>query len=341
MLTDTLHRPLKDLRISVIDRCNFRCTYCMPEEEFGESYQFLRRSELLTFEEVTRIAQIGARLGVTKLRLTGGEPLLRPKLDQLVAMLAPIEGIDDLAITTNGVLLPQTAQALKDAGLKRVNVSLDSLDDAVFRQMNGNRTGVETVLAGIQAAQAAGFTGIKVNTVVQRGVNDHTLLDLVRYCKDHGLTVRFIEYMDVGTLNGWRLDQVLPTHELIALIDAEFPLEPVESVEFGAVAQRYRFRDGGGEGLAGGEIGVITSVTQPFCGDCTRLRLSAEGKLYTCLFGVLGVDVREPLRSGASDDIIADILRGTWRKRADRYSEQRASTTEPTPARVEMFHIGG
>jgi cyclic pyranopterin phosphate synthase len=307
----------------------------MPEEEFGQNYRFLRQKELLTFEEITRLTRVFVGLGATQLRLTGGEPLLRPRLDQLVAQLAHIDAVEDLAITTNGYLLPRTAQALKDAGLKRVNISLDSLDDAVCRQMNGNRSGVQAVLDGIDAAVRAGFAPIKINTVVQRGVNDHTLLDLVRFCKTQGFTIRFIEYMDVGTLNGWRLDHVVPAEEIVAMIDQEFPLEPVEEHPLGRVAQRYRFRDGEGE------IGVIASVTQPFCGGCTRLRLSAEGSLYTCLFGVSGINLRDRLRAGASDDEITAVIHRIWRRRSDRYSEIRASLQPGQQAKVEMYHIGG
>jgi cyclic pyranopterin phosphate synthase len=334
-ILDQFHRPFRDLRISVTDRCNFRCTYCMPAEIFGDRYHFLPRSELLTFEEIARLTRMFVRLGARKVRLTGGEPLVRQQIEVLVGQLAGVEGLDDLAMTTNGYLLPQKAQALKEAGLRRVTVSLDSLDDAVFRRMNGNRASVQDVLEGIAAAEKAGFGPIKINTVVQRGVNDHTLVDLAQYCKDRGYIVRFIEYMDVGTLNGWRLDEVVPADEIVAMIDAAMPLEPIEHNYHGEVALRYRYRDGGGE------IGVIASVTRPFCGSCTRLRLSPEGELYTCLFAVKGTDLRDPLRAGATDDEIEQIVRGMWGARSDRYSEIRASLTDTRREKVEMFHIGG
>ncbi len=335
MLVDKFHRPLRDLRISVTDRCNFRCTYCMPAEIYGERYQYLPKTELLTFEEIARLARIFVRLGVTKIRLTGGEPLVRQELEKLVAQLAQIDGIEDMALTTNGYLLPQNAQALKEAGLRRVTVSLDSLDDAVFRRMNGDRSGVRRVLDGIEAAERAGFHPIKINAVVQRGVNDHTVVDLARYAKARGDIARFIEYMDVGNLNGWSMDQVVPAREIVAMIDAAMPLEPIAPNYPGEVATRFRYRDGGGE------IGVIASVTQPFCGGCTRLRLSPEGCLYTCLFANAGTDLKEPLRAGASDDEIEQIVQGIWRRRADRYSEIRTSLTHPRARKVEMYHIGG
>ncbi|MAS35303.1 MAG: GTP 3',8-cyclase MoaA [Anaerolineaceae bacterium] len=335
MLKDTFNRPLRDLRISVTDRCNFRCTYCMPAEIFGEGYKFLPREQLLTFEEIERLVRIIVRLGAVKLRLTGGEPLVRQDIEQLVAMLAEVEGVEDMALTTNAFFLPQKAQLLRDAGLQRVTVSLDSLDDAVFQRMNGSRSSVQKVLEGIAAADAVGLGPVKINTVVQRGVNDHMLVDLARYCKDHGYIVRFIEYMDVGTMNGWRMDDVVPADEIVARIDAELPLEPIGKNYHGEVARRYRFRDGGGE------IGLITSVTKPFCGSCTRMRLSPEGQIFTCLFAAQGTDLREPLRSGASDDDIEQIIRHTWGARIDRYSEERSELTEPRDKKVEMYHIGG
>ena len=333
-ITDQFKRPFRDLRISVTDRCNFRCTYCMPAEIYGDKYTFLSKKDLLSFEEITRVARISVRLGARKIRLTGGEPLVRQEIESLVALLAQIESVDDLAMTTNAYLLPQKAETLKAAGLQRVTVSLDSLDNDVFRRMNGNRADVHDVLAGLDAAEKAGFTPIKINSVVQRGVNDQTVVDLARFCKERGYIVRFIEYMDVGTLNGWRLDEVVPASEIVALIHAEMPLEPLDSNYHGEVARRYRYADGQGE------IGLITSVTQPFCGDCTRLRLSPEGRMFTCLFGVQGTDLRAALRTGASDDDIAQIIDGTWQKRTDRYSEQRSSMTDPRN-KVEMFHIGG
>lgn len=334
-LTDQLNRPFRDLRISVTDRCNFRCSYCMPADVFGESYRFLPKAQLLTFEEIARLARIFAGLGARKVRLTGGEPLVRKELDKLVALLADVPGIDDIALTTNGYLLPRQAQALRDAGLPRVTVSLDSLDDAVFRALNGDRADVRDVLAGIEAAERAGFAPIKINAVIKRGVNDRSVVDLARFCRDRGYIARFIEYMDVGNLNGWRLDDVVPAAEIVALIDAALPLEPVAPNYPGEVARRYRYRDGSGE------IGVIASVTQPFCGACTRLRLSPEGRVFTCLFGTRGVDLRGPLRDGASDDELAAIARDVWRRRDDRYSEVRTSQTAPREPKVEMYQIGG
>lgn len=334
MLRDKRNRPIRDLRISVTDRCNFRCNYCMPEEIFGERYAFLPREDLLTFEEITRVARLVVGMGAVKLRLTGGEPLLRKDIEQLVAMLAGIDGVEDLAMTTNGYFLPQKAAALKAAGLQRVTVSLDSLDDAVFRQMNGNRAGVAQVLAGISAAEAAGLRPIKINTVVRRGVNEGSLLPLAQLARERGWIVRFIEYMDVGTINGWRLDEVVPAREIVALIDATMPLEAIESDYPGEVAQRYRYRDGGGE------IGFITSVTQPFCGACSRLRLSPEGQFFTCLFGSKGTDIRSPLREGADDATLQTIIGAMWGRRTDRYSEIRSQQTRENP-KVEMYHIGG
>ncbi len=335
MITDTFKRPLRDLRISVTDRCNFRCAYCMPAEIFGERYQFLPRPQLLTFEEIERLTRILVRLGAVKVRLTGGEPLVRQEIENLVALLAKVEGVEDLTMTTNGFLLPQKAQLLKDAGLKRITVSLDSIDDAVFRRMNGNKSGVQEVLDGIAAAEKAGLQPIKINCVVQRGVNDHTIVDLARYCKDHGYIVRFIEYMDVGNRNGWKLDEVVSAEEIAAMIDAEIPLEPAERNYRSEVAMRFRYRDGGGE------MGIISSVTKPFCGACSRMRLSPEGSIYTCLFATQGTDLRDPLRTGATDDEIEQIVRNTWGSRVDRYSEERSSLTEPRDSKVEMYHIGG
>ena len=337
MITDKFDRPLRDLRISVTDRCNFRCTYCMPAEIYGERYQFLPKAELLTFEEIARLTRIMAKFGAVKVRITGGEPLVRNDIEKLVAMLSKVDGVHDLTMTTNAYLLPQKAQALKDAGLQRVTVSLDTLDDEIFRRMNGRGFGTQSVLDGIEAAERAGFSPIKINSVVQRGVNDHTLVDLARYFKERGHIVRFIEYMDVGNLNGWRLDHVVPADEIAAMIDAELPLEPIEGNYRGEVALRYRYRDGGGE------MGIIASVTKPFCGDCTRLRLSPEGRMYTCLFASVGTDLRGPMRDGATDDELGAIVRGTWGVREDRYSEERASMTEElrTQDKVEMYHIGG
>jgi cyclic pyranopterin phosphate synthase len=330
---DTLGRPVRDLRISVTDRCNLRCVYCMPKEIYGRGYRFLERSELLTFEEIERVARAFVAAGVEKIRLTGGEPLLRREVERLVAMLAALPGID-LTLTTNGSLLPQKAQALADAGLRRLTVSLDSLDDQVFRAMNDVDFPVERVLAGIEAAAAAGFAPVKVNTVVKRGVNDASVLPLARYFRDSGHIVRFIEYMDVGHTNGWRLDDVVPAAEIVAAIDAELPLEPLEPNYPGEVARRYRYRDGSGE------IGVIASVTEPFCGACTRARLSAEGRLYTCLFATEGHDLRALVRKGASDEALAGAIATIWRGRADRYSELRSAETSALP-KIEMSYIGG
>jgi cyclic pyranopterin phosphate synthase len=330
---DTLGRPLRDLRISVTDRCNFRCVYCMPKEVYGREFRFLERAELLTFEEIARLAGIFAGLGVRKIRLTGGEPLIRRDLERLVGMLAAIPGLD-LTLTTNGSLLAQKAAALREAGLERVTVSLDSLDDEVFRAMNDVDFPVERVLAGIEAAAAAGLSPVKVNVVLKRGVNEDGMLDLVRYFRGSGHVLRFIEYMDVGHTNGWRLDEVVPAAEILERIGAEFPLEEVAPEYPGEVATRYRFQDGAGE------IGVIASVTRPFCGDCTRARLSADGRLYTCLFAVSGHDLREPLRSGGSDEELRRRIEGVWTVRTDRYSELRAAAT-PGASKVEMSYIGG
>ena len=337
-LHDKFERPLRDLRISVTDRCNFRCPYCMPAEIFGERYRFLPKPQLLSFEEITRLTRIIVGLGAVKIRLTGGEPLLRQNIEDLVAMLNPLEGVEDLAMTTNAYLLPQKAAALKAAGLARLTISLDTLDDAVFRQMNGGRSGVDKVLAGIAAAEEAGFHPLKINAVVQRGLNDHTLVDLARYFKERGHILRLIEYMDVGNRNGWKMDQVVSAKEIVAMIDAEMPLEPLPGNYYGEVARRWRYVDGGGE------IGLISSVTQAFCGACTRMRLSPEGQIFTCLFGVKGISLRDPMRGGGSDDEIAQIIRRAWGQRTDRYSEIRSSLTEEMRGgrkKVEMYHIGG
>ena len=329
---DTLGRPIRDLRISVTDRCNFRCTYCMPKTVFGRDYRFMDRKELLTFEELERIARVFAELGVEKIRLTGGEPLLRKELETLVERLGSIDGLD-LTLTTNASLLARKAEALRAAGLDRVNVSLDSLDDATFRAMNDVDFPVARVLEGIDAAAAAGLP-VKVNAVVKRGVNDEGVVEMARHFRGTGQSLRFIEYMDVGATNGWRLDDVVPAAEIVERIGAVFPLEPVDAAYRGEVAQRFRYRDGAGE------VGVIASVTQPFCGDCTRARISAEGKLYTCLFAVRGTDLRALLRRGASDDDLRDAIAGVWARRSDRYSELRTEQTSSLP-RIEMSYIGG
>ena len=330
-------RPLKDLRISVTDRCNFRCTYCMPAEIFGESYKFLPKNEILSFEEIARLARIFVEFGVNKLRITGGEPLLRTDLHKLIAMLTGMPGLEDLTLTTNAFLLPQQAQQLKDAGLQRVTISLDTLDDEVFKEMNGRGISIDRVLQGIDAAAAVGLTPIKINAVVQKGVNDHTVVDLARYFKNSGHIVRFIEYMDVGNRNGWKWDQVVPAAEIVQRIDAEMPLEPVDSNYPGEVANRYRYRDGQGE------IGVISSVSQPFCANCTRSRLSTDGKLYTCLFASTGVSLRDEMRAGASDDDLRNLITRIWTRRTDRYSEERTelASLQNVPAKVEMYQIGG
>src|SRR5918994_2168147 len=331
-LADRFGRPLRDLRVSVTDRCNFRCVYCMPKEVYGRDFQFLERAALLSFEEITRLARVFAGLGVEKIRLTGGEPLVRRDLERLVAMLAAIGGLD-LTLTTNGSLLAHKAAPLAGAGLKRVTVSLDSLDDAVFRAMNDVNFPVGRVLAGIEAAAAAGLP-VKVNCVVKRGVNDDGLVELARFFRGTGHTLRFIEYMDVGNTNGWRLDDVVPAAEIIEQIDRELPLAPVDPAYRGEVARRFRYLDGGGE------VGVIASVTQPFCGDCTRARISADGKLYTCLFGRRGHDLRALLRSGLADAALRDAIAALWQRRADRYSEQRTAATSLLP-KVEMSYVGG
>ena len=329
---DTLGRPLRDLRISVTDRCNFRCVYCMPKDVFGRDYRFLPRRELLTFEEIERAARVFVDLGVQKIRLTGGEPLLRRDVEELVARLAALGDLD-LTMTTNAALLAQKAEALANAGLTRVTFSLDSLDDEVFRAMNDVDFPVARVLAGIDAAAGAGLP-VKVNVVVKRGLNESSVVDIARRFRGTGHPVRFIEYMDVGASNGWRLDDVVPAAEVVAAIGAEFPLEPVDAAYRGEVAQRYRYRDGAGE------IGVIASVTQPFCGDCTRARLSADGKLYTCLFALRGHDLRAILRSEASDDDLDAAIRAVWERRTDRYSELRTEKTSSL-RKVEMSYIGG
>jgi len=332
-VADTLARPLRDLRISVTDRCQFRCTYCMPREIFGRDFAFLPRQELLTFEELTRLARVFAGLGVRKLRLTGGEPLLRRDLEGLVAMLAGIDGVEDIALTTNGALLARKVRSLADAGLRRVTVSLDSLDDAVFMALNDAAFPVAGVLDAIAAAAGAGLP-VKVNMVVKRGCNDQSVQPMAEHFRGSGHVLRFIEYMDVGTTNGWRLDDVVPAAEIISLIGGQWPLEPLAASYPGEVASRYRYRDGAGE------IGIIASVTQPFCRSCTRARLSAEGKLYTCLFAGSGHDLRAMLRSGVSDQALREQVAAIWTRRADRYSELRTRATGRTQ-KVEMSHIGG
>ena len=334
---DALNRPLHDLRISLLDRCNFRCPYCMPESEFHEDYQFLTRSQRLTHQEILKVARVATSLGVSKLRLTGGEPLLDKQLPDLVAGLAELEGVEDLALTTNGMLLAPVAQSLVDAGLQRVTISLDSLDPDVFRSMSGGRGDLATVMQAIDAAAAAGLAPIKINVVVERAVNDHTVLDLLDHFRGTGHIVRLIEYMDVGNRNGWRMDQVVPSRELLEQVQSRWPLTPVGRNYPGEVARRYEYADGQGE------IGFISSVTEPFCGSCSRARLSSDGMLYTCLFASRGTDLREPLRNGADDDELADILSRIWLQRADRYSELRRPDVAEHHAlsKVEMYRIGG
>jgi cyclic pyranopterin phosphate synthase len=330
---DALGRRLHDLRISVTDRCNFRCVYCMPKDVFGRDYPFLAHADLLTFEEITRVARIFVDHGVTKIRLTGGEPLLRRNVERLIEMLAAV-GRLDLTLTTNGALLAKKARSLRDAGLQRITVSLDSLDDATFRAMNDVDFPVARVLEGIDAAAAAGLAPIKINTVVKRGDNEASIVPIARRFRGTGHIVRFIEYMDVGATNGWRMDDVVPAAEIVRRIDAELPLEPIEPNYAGEVAERWRYRDGAGE------IGVIASVTQAFCRDCTRARLSTDGKLYTCLFADTGYDLRALLRGGAADEALAHAIAAVWRQRDDRYSEIRTAGTARQP-KVEMSYIGG
>jgi cyclic pyranopterin phosphate synthase len=334
--SDALGRPIHDLRISVMDRCNFRCPYCMPRETFHESYRFLKSNERLDFAELLRLARVFVRAGVKKLRITGGEPLLRPNLSDLIGDLTSLPGIEDIALTTNGMLLAKYATELKAAGLTRITVSLDTLDPDVFAQMSGGFGGVAEVLDGIEHARRAGLAPIKINTVVQRGVNDHTLLDLIEHFRGTGVIVRFIEYMDVGTRNHWNPALVVPSRELAARIHARWPIVPRERDYRGEVAERHVFEDGAGE------IGFISSVSQPFCGDCSRARISSDGSFYTCLFATQGMDLRGPLRAGATDDELFELIRGVWSGRRDRYSELRASMRDAAGLhKVEMNYIGG
>jgi cyclic pyranopterin phosphate synthase len=335
-LGDAFGRPLRDLRISVTDRCNFRCPYCMPAELYGEEFTFLPRSEILSFEEIERLSRLFLDLGVAKIRLTGGEPLVRAHLPELVERIAALEPGLDLAMTTNGALLAPVAEDLRKAGLKRITVSLDSLDPEVFTAMCGRENvHPDVVLEAIDAAAVAGLTPVKINCVVQRGVNDHTIADLARHFRGTGHVVRFIEFMDVGTLNGWDMSQVVTAAEIVDLISAEVPLEPIGANYVGEVAKRWRYTDGSGE------IGIIASVSQPFCGDCSRARLSTEGKLVTCLFAADGLDLRGPMRGGATDDELKELIAGCWSLRRDRYSEQRSALTIRPRKRVQMFQVGG
>lgn len=334
---DALGRPMRDLRISLLDRCNFRCPYCMPESEFNADYQFLRKPQLLTHAEILRIAKVAVSLGVTKLRLTGGEPLLDKNVPALVQSLSELDGVEDLALTTNGTLLAPMAAKLADAGLHRVTVSLDSLDEKIFREMSGNRGDLQKVLQGIEAADMAGLSPVKINTVVQRGVNDHTVWDLLEHFRGSGHIVRLIEFMDVGNRNDWKMEQVVPSRELLDRIHERWPLRPIGRSYAGEVASRYEYEDGAGQ------IGFISSVTEPFCGACSRARLSADGVLYTCLFATTGTSLRDPLRSGADDTQLARILGNVWLRRKDRYSELRRpdATHEHVMKKVEMYRMGG
>lgn len=331
--TDTRGRPLRDLRISVTDRCNFRCVYCMPKTVFGRDYPFLPRGDLLSFEEIVRLARLFVAEGVTKIRLTGGEPMLRKDIERLIEQLAVIPGIE-VALTTNGSLLAQRARGLRDAGLRRITVSLDALDDAVFKRMNDADYPVASVLAGIEAAAGAGLTPVKINMVVKRGTNDGQILPMARHFRGSGHILRFIEYMDAGNTNAWQSAEVVPSAEVVRRIAAEFPLDPIDPNYLGEVAERWRYRDGAGE------IGVIASVTQAFCSGCTRVRLSTDGQLYTCLFAGSGHDLRTLLRDGASDDQLAATIAGIWQGRDDRYSELRCAGL-PVTKKIEMSYIGG
>jgi GTP 3',8-cyclase len=334
---DTLGRPLRDLRISVMDRCNFRCPYCMPREKYHERYKFLNSHQRLSFDEIVRVSKLFVKLGVRKLRLTGGEPLLRTNLSDLIGDLTAIPGVEDVALTTNGVLLARHAAELKAAGLRRITVSLDSLDPQVFARMSGGFGGLPDVLDGIEHARSAGLDPIKINAVIQRGLNDHTAVDLVERFRGTGVIVRFIEYMDVGNRNDWKPELVVPSRELLERIAARWPLRELGRDYHGEVARRYEFVDGQGQ------VGFISSVTQPFCGSCSRARLSSDGIVYTCLFARHGTSVREALRSGASDEVLLDTLRSLWRMRQDRYSERRAELRAAAGAerKIEMFYIGG
>ena len=334
-ITDTLSRPIRDLRISVTDRCNFRCTYCMPKEVFNSSYEFLRRDDLLSFEEITRISKVFADCGVKKIRLTGGEPLLRKNIPVLIEQLTKINGIEDISLTTNGVLLTRNmAQQLKDAGLQRITVSLDALDNETFKSISDVSFDVDKVLNAIEVADSVGLSPVKVNMVVKKGVNEHAILPMAKYFQNSGKILRFIEFMDVGSTNHWQMNDVFSAKEIVNEVNQELPIEPANANYKGEVAKRWRYKDGGGE------VGVISSVTQPFCQSCTRARLSAEGKLYTCLFAVEGKDLRHLIRQGANDEHIKDVVSAIWKKREDQYSELRTSETTLLP-KVEMSYIGG
>ncbi|WP_010678098.1 GTP 3',8-cyclase MoaA [Bacillus timonensis] len=333
-IVDQLNRPLRDLRISVTDQCNFRCSYCMPKEIFGDDYQFLKQGELLSFSELETLTRSFVKLGVQKIRLTGGEPLVRKNIHELVERLTHIEGIEDIALTTNGIFLPKYAKQLKEAGLQRVNISLDAIDNDVFKGINGRSVGVKPVLAGIEAALEAGLQ-VKMNMVVQKGKNDSQILPMARFFKDKGITLRFIEFMDVGTTNGWNFNQVVSKKAIHDLINSEMPLEPVDAEYFGEVAKRYRYV---GTDV---EIGFISSVTESFCSSCTRARISADGKLYTCLFATAGHDLKALMRSGASGHEIDEALTSIWQSRRDRYSDERTEETAKKRKKIEMSYIGG
>jgi GTP 3',8-cyclase len=334
LIYDQLQRPLRDLRISVTDRCNFRCTYCMPAEIFDQDYAFMPREQLLTFEEIERLAKVFAKMGVKKIRLTGGEPLLRKDLPVLIRKLIDIDGIEDIGLTTNGVYLVKHAANLKAAGLQRVNVSLDALDEELFKKINGRGVSTKAVLKGIEAAREAGL-GVKVNMVVKKGMNDQEIIPMITYFKDRDIPLRFIEFMDVGSTNGWNFDQVISKKEIYEMIHAVYPLEPVEPTYFGEVAKRYRYAG------TNTEVGFITSVSESFCSSCTRARISAEGKLYTCLFATKGFDLRAVVRSGASDEEIVKTVTEVWNHRKDRYSDERTEETAKNRERIEMSYIGG
>ncbi|MCW1242483.1 GTP 3',8-cyclase MoaA [Bacillus pretiosus] len=334
MVTDFFGRPLQDLRISVIDRCNFRCTYCMPAEVFGPDYAFLKDEFLLTFDEIERLAKLFVSIGVRKIRLTGGEPLLRKDLTKLIARLVKIEGLVDIGLTTNAIHLTKQAKALKEAGLHRVNVSLDAIDDDVFKDINGRNINTKPVIKGIMAAKEAGLD-VKVNMVVKKGMNDHQVLPMAAYFKEQGITLRFIEFMDVGSTNGWNFDQVVTKQELIEMIHSVYPLEPAEAHYFGEVAKRYRYV---GTNV---EVGFITSVSESFCSSCTRARISADGKFYTCLFATEGLDVRELLRGNLSDDELVSVIQNLWMNRKDRYSDERTEESAKNRPKIEMSYIGG
>ena len=337
-ITDNYNRKLRDLRVSVTDRCNYRCPYCMPLEVYGEKYEFLKRNEILSFEEIERLVRLFVKLGVKKVRITGGEPLVRKDLESLISRINSIDSELDIALTTNGYLLAEKVQNLKDAGLSRLTVSLDSLDEVTYKKMNGKGFGPDKVLNGIKRAEQIGFSPVKINVVVQKGYNDKNFLDVANHFRSSKNIVRFIEFMDVGNKNGWALNKVVPAKEILEVIDKKFPLEPVNPTYEGEVAKKYRYKDGAGE------IGIISSVSQPFCGDCTRARLSTDGKLITCLFATQGVDLKTPIRGGSDDDELISIIRSTWGQRTDRYSELRSQNTDLdqlNKPKVEMYYIGG